>query len=164
MSSTYSTTPAPAVPPSRGPIRARIRPHLTDIPAGPAETIEFFFDDDPDYRSYLVLPRDAAYDVVSRMQDVPPSLSLMTAEIVGHVRYVLDTAYRDEADEPPALIADLILFIAAADDEHRRRIGRGYPAHVTAVVIGTATDGLAELRHLHETLRAHGGRRVDEAG
>ncbi len=162
MSSTYSTAPTATVTPMPGPVRARIRPHLTGAYTGPSETLEFY--DTEEIRGYLVLPREAAYDVVSRLQDVPPTLSVLTAQIVGQVRYVLDPDYRDEADEPPTWDCDLILLIHGGDDEHRRRLGRVYPAHVTAVVIGTAVDGLAALRRMHETLLTDGGRRVDQAG
>lgn len=142
--------PAPAAA-GPGVVRARLCPPSTDYTPA-EETLEFF----DAHRVYgvLFLPRDAAHDVVSRLEDVPASITHVDRRTAGHVRYVLDLDYKAEADRPPPWLGDLIMLISTAPEEERRRLGRIYPPYVVAAAIGTGPGGIEALRRWHESLPA----------
>lgn len=143
--------PAAATPPQHLPVRARLQPHLTGVYTGPYETVEFQCGDQQ--AAYCVLPREAAYDLVSRLEDTPPTLATVDRRTAGHVRVVLDDDYRGGAtDTPSNWTTDLIMLIKGAQEEDRRRLGRAFPAYAVAVAIATGPGGIETLRRWHETL------------
>ncbi|WP_219512876.1 hypothetical protein [Nonomuraea ceibae] len=126
-------------------------------PAGPAgfELVRIYVDDT--YHGLIVLPPAAAYDLVHRLVDAPPSLIEMTADVLGHVRWWLDSAYRADAgaeEEPDEWTCELIELIRTADLAQRDLLAPGCHAYVTAVTIATGPDGLGELRRLHDAMKA----------
>lgn len=147
--------------PSRAPgLQAELAPAELDAPRT-MEYVRFYVDEK--YFGLVVLPSAAAFDLVHRLADVPSPLREMTAELVGHVRWWLDTPYRHSAgpeQEPSAWTCELIELIRTAEEEPRRLIGLGYCAYTTAVAIATGPGGLDELRRLHDTMRAAQSRAV----
>ncbi|MFB4294829.1 hypothetical protein ACBI99_44870 [Nonomuraea sp. ATR24] len=107
------------------------------------------------------LPPDAAYDLVHRLSDTPPGLSILNAEVVAHVRHVVDREYNADHDRPSDWILSLIVQIEGADEEHRRLLGRGFPAYVVCVGIAQSPGGLDALRRLHADLVAQGARSAE---
>lgn len=132
-------------------VTARLQPSL-GIYTPPNEIVQLW------YAGQLVgiatVPRQAAHDLVTRLEDAPARLGVLTPEIVGHVRHQLDSTHTAEVDRPTAWISCLIMLIQDATEEQRRQIGLSYAAYTAAVRIATASGGLDELRHLHETLLA----------
>lgn len=161
MTDAYSAPEAAAL----GPVRARLQPHLTALSTGPHEVVEFYTAAVANL-GVVVLPRDAAYDVVSRLEDTAAaaSLNLITSRVAGHVRWWLHKADRDPADEPDDWTGLLIELIKDADEEQRRRLGRIYPDYVVCVAIATAPEGLQALRQLHQELLAAGPRTTAPSG
>ncbi|MFF0867656.1 hypothetical protein ACFYUV_38245 [Nonomuraea sp. NPDC003560] len=152
MSSTYI---APATTPALGPVRARLAYRRRPPADGLPETVEFYATTDTgsEFRyGFLFLPRDAAYDVISRLEDIPATISTVDRRTAGHVRWLLDEDYSDPADEPTEFVLDLISLIMRAGEEDRRRLGRTYPAYVVAVAIATGSEGVDALRRWHESL------------
>ena len=151
MNDTTYAAPAAAVP---GPpiVRARLHTTLTSY-RRESEIVRFFLGDQA--VGLAVLPPDAAYDLISRLEDIPPSVSLITPRVAGHVRYALEHDYNEPCDEPPDWIFSLILLIHGADPDQRRRLTRSYPDYCVCVAVATNTaDGLEVLRDLHEQLVA----------
>ncbi|MFB4285669.1 hypothetical protein ACBJ59_61155 [Nonomuraea sp. MTCD27] len=157
MEHTYAIAPAAYAPPA--PVQARLAPHPTTY-RPLQETV--VFEAGEEVYGYVFLPAAAAHDLVHRLEDTPATLSMLTAEVAGHVRYVLDREHTDSSDEPDQWVFDLITLIHNGTDEQRRRIGRGYAAYVWAVAIATGPDGLTQLRHLHETVKTSGSRPVGD--
>lgn len=140
-------------------VRAEIQPSRYGT-VFPHEIVQFYNGDQP--CGVATVPRDLAYDLVSRLQDTPPALSLLTAEVAGHVRHVLERGYDNADDKPDDWTLSLITLIESGNAQQRHRVGLVYPAYVWAVAIGTGPDGLERLRHLHETVAQTGARHVAE--
>jgi hypothetical protein len=146
---TYDTAAAASAP-ATGPVRARLQPHLTGVYTGAYETLELRSGDE--VVGVCVLPRDAAYDVVSRLEDTPATVTAVDQLIAGQVRHVLETDYRGTDDVPDNWTTDLIMLIRDAPEEEQRRLGRIYPAYMVAIAIGTGPGGLEALRRWHAGL------------
>ncbi|MEV0306461.1 hypothetical protein [Nonomuraea fuscirosea] len=159
-SSTYSTAfaktvgamPAPTLMADSAqlPVRARLLPHASYTPS--TETVQFYSHDL--VFGYVFLPPTAAYDVIHRLEETPEPLHALTAEVIGHVRHVLDSSYRNESDQPSQWTRDLINLIRTGHEEQRRQIGCGYRAYVCAVTIAVGPGGLEQLRLMHQTVTA----------
>lgn len=149
MENTYAPRAA-ALPPAPGPVRARFLHPERALNPELDEVLQFHAG--PEVYGLLILPRDAAYDVISRLQEAPTGLPIGQRQAAGHVRYVLQLDYRNEADAPPEWIMNLIELIRSVNEEERRRLGRIYAAYVVAVAIGTGPGGLEALQHWHERL------------
>jgi hypothetical protein len=128
------------------PVRAQLIPSLY---TPKAEMVELLIGDER--CGIVTLPREAAYDLISRLEDTPASLTLITPSVASDVRCVLDINYRPGV-EPGDWLRDLIILIASADEDQRRLLGRAYPAYVVSVSIATGPGGLDALRALHEEL------------
>jgi hypothetical protein len=128
------------------PVRAQLIPSLY---TPEAEMVELLIGGER--CGIVTLPREAAYDLISRLEDTPASLTLITPSVASDVRCVLDITYRPGI-EPGDWLRDLIILIASADEDQRRLLGRAYPAYVVAVAIGVGPGGLDALRALHEEL------------
>jgi hypothetical protein len=137
-----------ASPLTAEPARARLVPSRGSY-TPKVELVQFFHGQKE--CGIVTLPRDAAYELISRLEDTPPTLTLITAEVAEHVRYVLDRGFRRDT-EPDPWVSDLILLIESADEDRRRLLGRAYPAYVVAVAIATGPGGLEALQALHEEL------------
>lgn len=150
---------AACLPPALSPVRARLA-NPDKPPAGPEEVIEVYAATPPGSPKHenvyglLILPRDAAYDVISRLEDAPASINAIDRRIAGQVRWVLDLDYRSDADRPEEWVHDLIVLMTRLPEEEQRRLGRIYPAYTVAVAIGTGPGGLEALRRWHESLPA----------
>lgn len=150
MTDTYA---APAAAARTLSVRARLHNGPTSY-VHTNEIVEFYSGSET--YGILVLPREAAYDLISRLEDTPASTNLITPQVAAHVRYALDHDYNDEGADPGGWIFNLIALIHAADDEQRRRIGRVFPDYTVAVAIATGPGGMQALASLHEQLLKSG--------
>ena len=157
MPNTYAA-PAAAVP---GAIQARlyVAPHGN---VNGDEIVEFYLGETR--CGVVTAPPQAAYDLVTRLEDTPATLNLITPAVAGHVRWWLDDEYTSDADEPDEWTIELIELIKNADEERRRHLGRSYAGYVVTVAIATAPEGLDRLRHLHHELTAVGARTTAQGG
>ncbi|WP_214327874.1 hypothetical protein [Nonomuraea sediminis] len=143
-------TPAADAPSAAAPaLHARIVPSTTGI-VHATELVEVFAG--TFMAGILVLPNAAAHDLVTRLQDQEARLSLVSAQVAGHVRYVLEYDYNNPADEPNDWLVTLISLMDQADPEQRRALARAYPAYAVCVAIATQEGGLGQLAHFHQEL------------
>ncbi|GAA4933876.1 hypothetical protein HD597_010054 [Nonomuraea thailandensis] len=146
MTTTYSS-PATA-PDALAPVRARL---LFPLAPSARETVQFYDQAGGDH-GYIFLPHDQAYDLISRLQDIPVAIHKVDRSVAGHVRHMLDDDYRNPDDEPDNWTVDLIGLIADASEQERSRLARIYGAYVVAWEIGTGPGGVTALAKWHEAL------------
>mgnify|MGYP000482708364 CR=1 FL=1 len=108
----------------------------------------------------VIVTQGVAAELTARFNDTPPRLPEFTAEILGHVCWVMENdldrmARAEDGHRPPVWISDLIWLIHRACDEDLALLCRIYPGYVLAVSIADGL-GLEELRALRD-LVARGG-------
>lgn len=151
-----ATPPAPPAPPAEvdrpgDGVWARLRPSQYGT-TFQTELVEIWIGEVR--HGVVALPRDAAHDFIRRLEEVPPALTAVTREVVGHVRYALDINYDVDADEPSPWMLDLISLIETGDEDRRLRLGRSYSDYVVCVCVALGPDGLETLARMHEQLPA----------